>query len=69
VTIVGRVQNISFLTINDKPASADEAGRFVYRYSPPPGYATVTMGAQDRFGRRVSKTISFTVLTYCPVQS
>ncbi len=68
VTVVGRVQNISFLTINDKPASADEQGRFVYRYSPPVGYTALTVAATDRFGRKVVKTISFTLLTYCPVK-
>lgn len=67
VTVSGRVHNISFLTINDKAASADEQGRFVYRYSPPVGYTALTVGATDRFGRTVVKTISFTLLTYCPV--
>jgi len=69
VTIVGTARNISFLTINDKPFYADEGGKFVYRYSPPPGYTAVTVAATDRFGRRVSKNISFTLLTYCPTTS
>ncbi len=60
VTVSGRVENISFLTINDHTASADEQGRFVYRYSPPTGYTALTVAATDRFGRRVVKTISFT---------
>lgn len=67
VTVTGRVQNISFLTINDHAASADEEGRFVYRYSPPVGYTALTATALDRFGRRVSKTITFTLLAHCPV--
>jgi hypothetical protein len=69
VTISGRVQNISFLTINDHAASADEEGRFVYRYSPPLGYTVATVQATDRFGRRTQMRISFTLLTYCPVKS
>ncbi len=68
VTVVGRVKNISFLTINDKPASADEAGQFVYRYAPPLGYTALTVAAEDRFGRRVSKVVRFTLLNYCPVK-
>lgn len=68
VTITGRVRNISFLTINDKPASADEQGRFVYRYSPPVGYTVATVSATDRFGRRTERRVSFTLLTYCPVK-
>lgn len=67
VTVTGRVQNISFLTINDKPAFADEQGRFVYRYSPPMGYTALTARATDRFGRKVEERIAFNVVTYCPV--
>lgn len=66
VTITGRVENISFLTINGKTASADEQGLFVYRYSPPTGYTIATAVATDRFGRRVEKRVEFNVLTYCP---
>jgi hypothetical protein len=68
VTISGSVRNISFLTINDHTASADEQGRFVYRYSPPVGYTVATVAAVDRFGRRVEKRVSFTLLTYCPLK-
>jgi hypothetical protein len=67
VTVMGRVENISFLTINDYAASANEEGRFVYRYSPPVGYTALTAAATDRFGRRVEKRVSFTLLTYCPI--
>ncbi len=67
VTVMGRVQNISFLTINDKPAFADEQGRFVYRYSPPMGYTALTARATDRFGRKVEKRVTFNLLTYCPL--
>jgi hypothetical protein len=67
VTIAGRVQNISFLTINGKTASANEQGQFVYRYSPPPGYTALTVAATDRFGRRVERQVSFNVVSYCPV--
>lgn len=65
VTVVGEAHNISFLTINDAPAYTDESGIFVYRFSPPAGYTTVTVAATDRFGRRAAKSISINVLTYC----
>lgn len=68
VTITGRVKNISFLTINDHTASADEQGLFVYHYSPPVGYTVATIAATDRFGRRVEKRVSFTLLNYCPLK-
>lgn len=67
VTVVGEAQNISFLTINDAPFYTDEAGKFVYRFSPPAGYTVITVAATDRFGRRASKSVSITVVTYCPI--
>ena len=67
VVVAGIAQNISFLTINDAPSYTDEAGKFVYRFSPPPGYTSVTVAATDRFGRRTARSVSFNVLTYCPV--
>ncbi|HVU80283.1 MAG TPA: hypothetical protein VHD37_02885 [Candidatus Paceibacterota bacterium] len=66
VTIMGRAENISFLTINDAPAYTDEAGRFSLRLTPPPGYAIFTVAATDRFGRRASAQVHITVLNYCP---
>ena len=67
VTVVGTAQNIAFLTINDAPSYTDETGRFVYRFSPPAGYAIVTVAATDRFGRRASKSVSINLVNYCPV--
>lgn len=66
VVIAGTAQNISFLTINDAPAYTDEKGYFYTTLTPPPGYTTLTVAASDRFGRRVSKTVTINVLTYCP---
>ncbi len=66
VTVAGIAENISFLTINDAPSYTDEAGKFVYRFSPPPGYTVVTVAAVDRFGRSTTKSISITVVEYCP---
>jgi hypothetical protein len=68
VTVVGNAENIAFLTINDGPAYTDESGRFVYQYSPPPGYTVVTVAAVDRFGRRSSKSVVFDVVSYCPLK-
>lgn len=65
VTVAGTAQNISFLTINDAPAYTDERGLFVYRFSPPAGYTVVTVAASDRFGRKTSKSVPITVVTYC----
>ena len=65
VVIEGRANNISFLTINDKPAFTNESGHFSVTLSPPVGYTVFTVAAIDRFGRRASKSISITILNYC----
>ncbi len=67
LVITGTAHNISFLTINDKPAYTDEAGNFALTVSPPHGYTVVTVAATDRFGRRNRKSVFITVLNYCPV--
>ena len=65
--IKGTAHNISFLTINDKPAYTDQAGNFALTVSPPTGYEVVTVAAKDRFGRRSAKSVFITVLNFCPV--
>ena len=66
VTISGVAQNIAFLTINYAPAFTDAHGNFSVTLVPPPGYSVFTVAASDRFGRRTSKSVAFTTLTYCP---
>ena len=67
VAIAGVASNISFLTINDKPVLTDESGHFAETLTPAAGYAIFTVAATDRFGRRVSRSVRFTVLNYCPI--
>ena len=67
VIITGNAQNISFLTINDKPGFTDQKGNFSETLSIPPGFAVLTVAATDRFGRRTSKSVSINVLNYCPL--
>lgn len=67
LVVRGEAHNISFLTINDKPAHTDEDGRFEVTLSPPAGYTVVTVAASDRFGRNTSQSVAITALTACPV--
>lgn len=67
IVISGTAQNIAFLTINDAPAFTDLQGNFTLTLAPPPGYTVFTVAASDRFGRRTSKSVAFTILNYCPV--
>lgn len=67
MVVTGTAHNVSFLTLNEKPAFTDESGYFAITLSPPPGYTVVTVAATDRFGRRASKTVTVTVFNYCHV--
>jgi hypothetical protein len=69
VIISGTALNISFLAINDKPSYTDQAGHFDELLSIPPGFTVLTVSAVDRFGRRASKSVSITVLNYCPIKN
>ncbi|MDE1925223.1 MAG: hypothetical protein KGH79_03515 [Patescibacteria group bacterium] len=66
VIIAGEAENISFLSINDKPSHTDEQGHFSELLSLPPGVTVLTVAATDRFGRRAVKSVSINVLNYCP---
>lgn len=67
--VTGRAENISFLTLNDRPSFTDEGGNFQELLSLPSGYTVVTVAAIDRFGRRVKSSVSITVLNYCPLHA
>jgi hypothetical protein len=66
IVVSGEAHNISFLTINDRPAYTNESGQFSEILTPPSGYTVVVVAATDRFGRRTSQSVSITVLNYCP---
>ncbi len=67
LTIEGVARNISFLTINDKPALTDESGHFTKKMAAPPGVAVVSVEGVDRFGRKASSDVRITMLNFCPV--
>jgi hypothetical protein len=69
VIIAGEAQNISFLSINDKPSFTNESGHFTKLLSLAPGFTVLTVAATDRFGRKTSRSVSINVLNYCPVKN
>ncbi len=69
VTISGIAENVSFLSINDRPILTDEAGNFSELVAPPQGPAVFLVAAKDRFGRSTSRLIHITIVTYCPLHS
>ncbi len=55
VTIAGKTNNVSFISLNDRPIFIDQQGNFNEQLLLSPGYNAWTLTAQDKFGRTVSK--------------
>ena len=62
-TIQGETKRVSYLAINGAPVSLEETGRFSIERAYPLGYTAVQAQARDRFGRTITKTITFVVST------
>ena len=57
LTVAGRAERSTRVAINDRPIFIDEGGRFEERLLLFYGYNTITIHAEDKFGRGVSKTL------------
>ncbi len=57
VTIIGRAQNISSVSMGSRPIFTDEGGYFEEKLLVPYGYSILKLTARDRFDREVTKTI------------
>lgn len=66
ITISGKTENVAFLTLNDTPLSVDQQGYFTEKLLLLSGYNIFTLSAQDRFGKKVKKTLE---LVYKPVEN
>ena len=62
ITITGRAVHVNTLTINGATTSPDLAGNFSESLLLAPGYNIMRVDAQDRYGRRVEKTIEMTLI-------
>lgn len=67
LVISGTARDVSFLTVDDKPAFTDVSGHFSVTLSPPSGYTIITVAAVDRFGRRTQQEVEIQVHNYCPI--
>jgi hypothetical protein len=52
VTISGHADNISFISLNDRPIFIDKNGDFSEKWIAAKGVSIITMRARDRFGRQ-----------------
>jgi hypothetical protein len=58
-TIVGKTDRVSYLSIDGGAVPLAEDGSFSAVRAFPPGYTAITISVKDRFGRVLTKTITF----------
>ncbi len=57
LSISGNAQNISSINLNDRPIHVDESGSFTEKLLLFPGYNTIKLFGEDKFGSTVEKKI------------
>ncbi|MDO8510516.1 MAG: hypothetical protein Q7S15_02740 [bacterium] len=57
VEIVGKAENISFISMNDRPIYVDEQGIFKEKLLLAYGYNIIKVAARDKFGRNTVETL------------
>jgi len=57
VEITGNTENVSHISINDRPIFVDDTGHFAEFLLLLPGYNIIEITAQDRFERNITKKI------------
>lgn len=59
VFVKGTVKNASFISLNGRQIFIDNNGLFSEEVLPNLGYNVIEMKAEDRFGKKINKTIRF----------
>ncbi len=57
IDLVGNAQNISYISVNDRPIFISEKGDSNEKLIVENGLSIITIRAKDRFGRQTEKTI------------
>ena len=57
VIIEGLAQNVAYISLNDAAIFVDSKGNFKEKLLLLPGYNILSIKAEDRFGKRVEKTL------------
>ena len=61
IILSGETSHISFLTVNGLQVFTDENGTFSRKLLLPEGYTIITVEAQDKFGRSITREIQLIV--------
>jgi len=57
VTVKGKVENVAFISLNEKPISVNMDGLFEEKLLLSPGSNTIEIKARDRFKKEIAKMI------------
>lgn len=57
VLLKGKADNITHISVDDRPIFIDEHGNFEEKVIVSPGLDTITIWARDRFGRETDKSL------------
>ncbi len=57
ITVEGVARNVAYISLNDAPIFVDSEGNFKEKLLLEPGYNILTVKAEDRFGKKVQKTL------------
>ena len=58
-TVTGETARVSFLSIDGAPVSLSEDGSFSVKRAYPLGYTAIQISVKDRFGRTLTKMLTF----------
>lgn len=58
ITVKGKAQNVSFISLNEKPIFVDKEGKFSEKLLLSPGSNIIEIRARDRFKKEILKTIN-----------
>ncbi len=64
IQVDGHVQNVAYLKLDGRPIFTDTDGRFSEKLLLSPGYTILTLDAQDKFGKSVSKKVELILKEY-----
>ncbi len=57
IIVKGKAQNISYISMNDRPIYIDSNGNWSEKFIAPEGLSIIKLSAKDRFGRETEKIL------------
>jgi len=64
IDVEGRVKNVSYLNMNDKPIFTDKTGYFKEKFLLSPGYNVIKLDARDKFKKYTEERLELILKEY-----